>query len=180
MFAIFISLILFDLAITFTEFSYYGASVCDKALKDATPILLYLNLLFTTIIKLIVVNLFYLDIKYRDRLPIRLPKPILLPACVFGVSQATLMPLYVFDYSKCLPRHPFLTIRFAGMFAAIVTGVYIIFMIIGGIVVSVHNKDVKTKSKGCKSCYDLTIYTGIGLSIILTAFSLAVSLGNFS
>lgn len=52
------------------------------------------------------------------------------------------MPLFVFNYEKCIETHPFMPLGFAGVCSAILSGIAIVLIIAGAVVMNIKNKDI--------------------------------------
>ena len=108
-----ITLTLFGIVLSILEFSYYANSIWTAAKDQIHPFWIYTELIITTLCRILVLFLFYMDIKKQDNSRFKIFRAFLLPTLILGSVSASNIGVNIYDYVICVTRHYFFDLTFA-------------------------------------------------------------------
>ena len=112
-FSYLIVLTLFGVVLSILEFSYYADTIWTTAKDQIHAFWIYTEIAITSILRLLVLFLFYQDIKNQENSKYKIYRVFLLPTLILGSVSASNIGINVYDYLIWKTRHYFFDLNFA-------------------------------------------------------------------
>lgn len=98
MFVFLCVLTLFGIILSLIEFSYYADTYCEWATEEIQPFWTYFEIIFTTLYRIGILPISYMDLRYRENSKIKILRPFLLSALNCGSVSSSNIGVNVYDY----------------------------------------------------------------------------------
>lgn len=140
----FIMLTLWGIGSTVIEYVYYMTTICKTARNQVPAFWVSVEVIVTTLARLSMLSIMYMDLKYKYLSFMKVGRPLVVPLLVHGAISSSLMPIHVYDFTKCKSRHWFLSLKFSYYFIVGVVVFDILVMLVFTILIAVvKGADVK-------------------------------------